>query len=164
MHNSGEIHWLSSKGGAIYDNQGDVLRVLGVNIDITDRKNAELLTQKLLESEQQLTEELKVSNEELQSTTQELQISNEELMHQGHNLLQINKALEESEERFHDLADNIPNLAWMADATGRIFWYNTQSFDYTGTTLEEMKGWGWQKVHHPEYIESILQRNGNLIS
>ena len=120
FHNSGEIHWLSSKGGAIYDNQGDVLRVLGVNIDITDRKNAELLTQKLLESEQQLTEELKVSNEELQSTTQELQISNEELMHQGHNLLQINKALEESEERFHDLADNIPNLAWMADATGWI--------------------------------------------
>ena len=157
FHNSGEIHWLSSKGGAIYDNQGDVLRVLGVNIDITDRKNAELLTQKLLESEQQLTEELKVSNEELQSTTQELQISNEELMHQGHNLLQINKALEESEERFHDLADNIPNLAWMADATGWIFWYNTQWFDYTGTTLEEMKGWGWQKVHHPEYIESITE-------
>ena len=157
FHNSGEIHWLSSKGGAIYDNQGDVLRVLGVNIDITDRKNAELLTQKLLESEQQLTEELKVSNEELQSTTQELQISNEELMHQGHNLLQINKALEESEERFHDLADNIPNLAWMADATGWIFWYNTQWFDYTGTTLEEMKGWGWQKVHHPDYIESITE-------
>jgi PAS domain S-box-containing protein len=157
FHNSGEIHWLSSKGGAIYDNQGDVLRVLGVNTDITDRKNAELLTQKLLESEQQLTEELKVSNEELQSTTQELQISNEELRHQGHNLLQINKALEESEERFHDLADNIPNLAWMADATGWIFWYNTQWFDYTGTTLEEMKGWGWQKVHHPDYVESITE-------
>jgi len=92
-----------------------------------------------------------------QSTTQELQISNEELMHQGDRLLQINKVLEESEERFHDLADNIPNLAWMADATGWIFWYNTQWFDYTGTTLEEMQGWGWQKVHHPDYVESITE-------
>jgi len=143
FHNSGEIHWLSAKGGAIYDNQGNVLRVLGVNTDITDRKQAELLTQKLLESEKQLTEELTTSNEEL--------------MHQGDRLLQINKALEESEERFHDLADNIPNLAWMADATGWIFWYNTQWFDYTGTTLEEMQGWGWQKVHHPDYVESITE-------
>jgi PAS domain S-box-containing protein len=157
FHNSGEIHWLSAKGGGIYDNRGNVLRVLGVNTDITDRKHAELLTQKLLESEQKLTEELTTSNEELQSTTQELQISNEELMHQGDRLLQINKVLEESEERFHDLADNIPNLAWMADATGWIFWYNTQWFDYTGTTLEEMQGWGWQKVHHPDYVESITE-------
>ena len=78
-------------------------------------------------------------------------------MHQGDRLLQINKVLEESEERFHDLADNIPNLAWMADATGWIFWYNTQWFDYTGTTLEEMQGWGWQKVHHPDYVESITE-------
>lgn len=38
FHNSGEIHWLSAKGGAIYDNQGNVLRVLGVNTDITDQK------------------------------------------------------------------------------------------------------------------------------
>ncbi|MBZ2164599.1 PAS domain S-box protein [Methanobacterium spitsbergense] len=155
FHNSGDIHWLSAKGGAIYDNQGSVIRVLGVNTDITDRKHAELLTQKLLKNEQQLTEELTTSNEELQSTSEELQVSNEELIHQGNRLLQINKALEESEERFHDLADNIPNLAWMADATGWIFWYNTQWFDYTGTTLEEMQGWGWQKVHHPDYVESI---------
>ena len=67
------------------------------------------------------------------------------------------KALQESEERFHDLADNIPNLAWMADSSGWIFWYNTQWYDYTGTSLEEMQGWGWQKVHHPDYLESVTE-------
>jgi PAS domain S-box-containing protein len=70
-------------------------------------------------------------------------------------LLTVNKSLRESEERFRSLADNIPNLAWMADADGWIFWYNKQWYDYTGTTLEEMQGWGWRKVHHPEYVEKV---------
>jgi PAS domain S-box-containing protein len=65
-------------------------------------------------------------------------------------------ALRDSEERFRALADNIPNLAWMADADGWFVWYNKQWYDYTGTTLEEMQGWGWQKVHHPDYIEAVM--------
>ena len=47
--------------------------------DITERKNAEMINKELFESEQQLTEELQTSNEELRSTTEELQISNENL-------------------------------------------------------------------------------------
>ena len=69
----------------------------------------------------------------------------------------IEESLRNSEERFHALADNIPNLAWMADPDGWIFWYNNQWYDYTGTTLEEMQGWGWQKVHHPDYVDSVTE-------
>ena len=58
-------------------------------------------------------------------------------------------ALKESGERFERLPTTVPQLMWMTDTTGWIFWYNKQWFDYTGTTLDEMKGWGWQKVHHP---------------
>lgn len=36
-----EIRWLSSKGGAFYDENGEVVRVFGVNADITVRKMAE---------------------------------------------------------------------------------------------------------------------------
>ncbi|HCE47007.1 MAG TPA: hypothetical protein DET40_25955 [Lentisphaeria bacterium] len=36
-----EIRWLSSKGGAVYDDDGEVIRVFGVNADITVRKMAE---------------------------------------------------------------------------------------------------------------------------
>ncbi len=57
---------------------------------------------------------------------------------------------EESEERFHTMADNISQFAWMANADGERFWFNKRWLEYTGTTLEEMKGWGWLKVHHPE--------------
>jgi PAS domain S-box-containing protein len=67
-------------------------------------------------------------------------------------------AVRESEERFHTLADNISQLAWMADAQGWIYWYNRRWFDYTGTTLEEMHGWGWKQVHHPDHVERVAQR------
>lgn len=60
-----------------------------------------------------------------------------------------------SEERFRTLADNISQLAWMADATGWIFWYNQRWYDYTGTTLDAMQGWGWQAVHHPDYVAPV---------
>jgi PAS domain S-box-containing protein len=62
-------------------------------------------------------------------------------------------ALRESEARFRELADNISQFAWTADQSGWIYWYNKRWHDYTGTTLEEMQGWGWQKVHHPEHVD-----------
>jgi PAS domain S-box-containing protein len=66
--------------------------------------------------------------------------------------------LRESEARFHTLADNISQLAWTADHTGWIYWYNRRWHDYTGTTLEEMQGWGWRAVHHPDHVDRVVQR------
>ena len=67
-------------------------------------------------------------------------------------------SLAESEERFRTLAENIPQLAWMADDTGSIFWYNRRWYEYTGTTLEEMQGWGWQTVHHPDHVARVVRK------
>jgi diguanylate cyclase (GGDEF)-like protein/PAS domain S-box-containing protein len=66
------------------------------------------------------------------------------------------KALLEGENRFRTLANNMSQLAWMADEKGSIFWYNDRWFDYTGTTLEEMVGWGWTKVHHPDHVQRVV--------
>lgn len=63
--------------------------------------------------------------------------------------------LAKSESWFRTLADNISQFAWMADEKGWIFWYNQRWFDYTGTTLEDMKGWGWQSVHHPDHVDRV---------
>ena len=67
-------------------------------------------------------------------------------------------ALAESEERFRTLAENIPQLAWMADDSGAIFWFNRRWHEYTGTTLEEVQGWGWQKVHHPDHVARVVEK------
>jgi PAS domain S-box-containing protein len=65
-------------------------------------------------------------------------------------------ALREGEERFRTLADNMSQLAWMTEPDGGIFWYNRRWFEYTGTTLEQMQGWGWQQVHHPEHVDRVV--------
>jgi PAS domain S-box-containing protein len=67
-------------------------------------------------------------------------------------------ALRASETRFRELADNISQFAWTADQAGWIYWYNKRWYDYTGTTLKEMEGWGWQKVHHPEHVDRVVRR------
>ncbi len=68
------------------------------------------------------------------------------------------RALRESEERFRGVAENIPQLAWMADEQGWIHWYNQRWFHYTGTDLEQMQGWGWQAVQHPEHVARVKSR------
>jgi len=65
------------------------------------------------------------------------------------------KALRESETRFRDLADNISQFAWTADTDGRRYWFNKRWHDYAGTTLEEMQGYGWRKLHHPDHIDRV---------
>ena len=62
------------------------------------------------------------------------------------------------EREFRTLANSISQLAWMADREGYIFWYNDRWYEYTGTTLEEMQGWGWQKVHHPDEVDRVVER------
>ncbi|MVN77191.1 PAS domain-containing protein [Hymenobacter sp. HMF4947] len=68
-----------------------------------------------------------------------------------------NEALAEREAEFVTLADNMAQLSWMARPDGHIYWYNKRWFDYTGTTLPEMEGWGWEKVHHPDFIKSVVE-------
>ncbi|MEB3357268.1 MAG: PAS domain-containing protein [Synechococcales bacterium] len=71
---------------------------------------------------------------------------------------QTERQLQENVARFQTLADNMSQFAWMANEVGWIFWYNQRWFDYTGTTLEEMQGWGWQKVHHPDHVERVVEK------
>jgi PAS domain S-box-containing protein len=67
-------------------------------------------------------------------------------------------ALRQSEERFHTALNAIPQLAWIAHADGYIFWYNDRWYEYTGTTPEQMEGWGWQNVHDPDALPQVMER------
>jgi PAS domain S-box-containing protein len=66
--------------------------------------------------------------------------------------------LRESEERFRTMANAMPQLAWMADPDGYIYWYNRRWYEYTGTTPAEMEGWGWQSVHDAKALPKVLER------
>lgn len=70
----------------------------------------------------------------------------------------LRHALRESQRHFSALAQNIPQLAWMANATGWMFWYNQRWYDYTGTSFENMQGWGWREVHHPDHVDRVVEK------
>lgn len=72
-------------------------------------------------------------------------------------LLRHSLALKESEEQFHTLVDSIPQLAWMARPDGHLFWYNQRWYEFTGSTPEQMEGWGWQSVHDPDELPRVLE-------
>lgn len=71
---------------------------------------------------------------------------------------QLAETLVPSESQFHALANSLPELCWMADGNGYIFWYNDKWYEYTGTTPEQMEGWGWQSVHDPTMLPEVLQK------
>jgi PAS domain S-box-containing protein len=70
---------------------------------------------------------------------------------------QAQAALQESEKRFRTMANSMSQLAWIAKADGFIFWYNQRWYDYTGTTPEQMEGWGWQSVHDPKALPNVME-------
>jgi PAS domain S-box-containing protein len=47
---------------------------------------------------------------------------------------------------------------WTAEPDGYRDWYNRRWYEYTGTTREQMEGWGWQSVHHPDELPRVLGR------
>lgn len=51
---------------------------------------------------------------------------------------------------FSLLAESIPQIVWMTRPDGSNFYFNQQWVDYTGLTLEESSGAGWNKPFHPD--------------
>ena len=67
-------------------------------------------------------------------------------------------ALDQSERQFRTLADNMSQLAWIADPGGKIHWYNARWYSYTGTSFEAMMALGWRSLHHPDHRERVEAR------
>ena len=71
---------------------------------------------------------------------------------------QADQAVRDNEAQFRTLANAIPQLCWMANPDGWIFWYNERWYGYTGTSPEQMEGWGWQSVHDPGMLPQVMER------
>ncbi len=59
-------------------------------------------------------------------------------------------ALQESEEAFRTLAETVPQIVWATRADGSNIFFNQQWVEYTGLTLEESYGHGWNIPFHPD--------------
>ena len=71
---------------------------------------------------------------------------------------QAERRLRVSEERFRMIADNMSQLAWTCEGElGNVSWYNQRWLDYTGITPEELAGWNWTKIQHPEHVDRVVR-------
>jgi PAS domain S-box-containing protein len=73
-------------------------------------------------------------------------------------LRNASEEIRNSEAKLRKIIDTIPTLAWcsLPDGTG-IFW-NRRWHEYTGLTLEVVRGWGWQDAIHPEDLKEITAK------
>lgn len=56
------------------------------------------------------------------------------------------------------LFDAMPQLGWTAQPNGFIDYYNRGWYEYTGSTYEEMQGWGWESVHDPQHLAKAKEQ------
>jgi len=60
------------------------------------------------------------------------------------------RMLQQREAEFRTLAEAMPQIVWATAADGGNIYFNQHWMDYTGLTLEESRGDGWNKPFHPE--------------
>jgi PAS domain S-box-containing protein len=63
-----------------------------------------------------------------------------------------------SETRLRKIIDTIPTLAWCSLPDGAGIFWNRRWHEYTGLSLEVVRGWGWQNAIHPEDLKEITDK------
>jgi PAS domain S-box-containing protein len=58
-----------------------------------------------------------------------------------------------TEASFEAIAESIPHIVWLADATGSVDYLNERGTEYTGMRREANYGWRWLELVHPDDVE-----------
>lgn len=66
--------------------------------------------------------------------------------------------LKESEARFRQIADTMPQFVWVTRPDGFHEYYNQRWYDFIGRTQEECEGDGWNAPLHPDDRERSMER------
>jgi PAS domain S-box-containing protein len=71
---------------------------------------------------------------------------------------QAEEALREAGERFRFMAESMPQKIFTAKPDGGVQYLNQQWTEFTGLSLEEMRGWGWKLSFHPDDVVESKRR------
>ena len=67
------------------------------------------------------------------------------------------EALRESEQRWRNLTEALPQLVWGAGPDGACDYFSTQWTTYTGISESGLLGWAWMEALHPDDREPTRQ-------
>lgn len=69
---------------------------------------------------------------------------------------ELSQEMQALDDPFRVAIDTIPGLVWTAQPDGYIDFLNQRWLEYTGLTLEEAKGWGWQSAVYPDDLPGLM--------
>ena len=73
------------------------------------------------------------------------------------NLIRSRRELEQSEMRWHRLANSIPQIAFSTNAEGHVEFCNQRFMEYVGLSEEQIYAGGWKLVIHPEDLPRYMK-------
>ncbi len=73
------------------------------------------------------------------------------------------KALAESETRFRNMIETIPQIAWTNTVEGEFIYYNQRWYDYTGLDHAQTKTWGFNVLIHPGDLKNGLDQFRSIL-
>jgi PAS domain S-box-containing protein len=68
------------------------------------------------------------------------------------------EALQSSERNLRAIIDTIPTLAWTMLPDGSNEFLSKRWEEYTGLSVDESGGWGWQTAFHPDDLPALLKK------
>lgn len=85
-------------------------------------------------------------------TESEIQLANVCALHAADAIeaAKARQALQESEQRFRNMADHAPVMIWVTEADGRCTFLGKSWYEFTGRTPESAMGFGWIEAMHPD--------------
>lgn len=120
---------VESRLSLLNNGPGHPTYVLEINQDVTKRVQAEA--------------ELQSAHDHLEMRVQE----------RTQDLEAASARLHLSEASFRQLTEVMPQIVWTARPDGFLDYYNERWVEYTGMSIEQTQGWGWQPVLHPDDVQ-----------
>ncbi|HUK05799.1 MAG TPA: PAS domain S-box protein, partial [Burkholderiales bacterium] len=59
---------------------------------------------------------------------------------------------------YRQLADLSPQILWSARPDGSAEFFNARACQYSGRTAQQLEGWGWRSIVHPEDWQRCMPR------
>jgi PAS domain S-box-containing protein len=64
---------------------------------------------------------------------------------------------EENARQLQGLCDSLPQIVWTSTVDGSIDYYNTKWFSYTGLSLDDSLGQGWEVIIHRDDLLKTME-------
>ncbi|WP_259668183.1 PAS domain-containing sensor histidine kinase [Rhizobium lentis] len=73
-------------------------------------------------------------------------------------------ALRESEHKLNLIINTIPAMAWSCTSDGRLEYFNRNLIDYVGLPFEEIVGFGFYRMFHPDDVELMRMAWDDIVA